>query len=175
VHEAFEAAFADTMKFSYSVTGGHDAELEGQLKYYGSEMINAIMEAVTERSGRLGISGSTVIDSQLAIIRHRLEELRARMADDFAHGMQGSERLKKDPLVNVIQSNSPGAVQQVGIGDQFSQAAFLQSHQELISAIDRALASAEFAALSREQKEAFSDTAAVVKEEATRGSRTRRS
>jgi len=166
---SFEAAFADAIKFSYSVTGSHDAKQVDQLRLCGSEMIAAIMPAVTDRSNRLGISGSTVIDGQLVVIRRKLEALHARMTDDFEHGMQGSERLRKDPLVSVIQNNSPGAVQQVGIGDQFSQAAFVQNHHALINAIDRALASAEFAALSPEQKEAFGDTATVVKEEAAKG------
>jgi hypothetical protein len=84
--------------------------------------------------------------------------------------MFGSERLKKDPLVNVIntQRNSPGAFQQVGIGNNFSQSAFTKDHQELIIAIDRALSSADFAGLKPPQKEAFSDTAAVVKDEAAK-------
>jgi hypothetical protein len=78
--------------------------------------------------------------------------------------------LKKDPLVNVIntQTNSPGAIQQVGIGDNFSQTAFNQNHHELVTAIDRALLSGEFAQLKKDQKEAFSDTSAVVKEEASK-------
>jgi hypothetical protein len=72
--------------------------------------------------------------------------------------------------VNVInsQTNSPGAIQFVGIGDNFSQSAFTQNHNELVAAIDRALVSPEFAQLGQEQKDAFADTAAVVKEEAAK-------
>ena len=39
---------------------------------------------------------------------------------------------------------------------------------ELINAIDRALASQEFVTLKPDEQEAFSDTAAVVKEEAAK-------
>jgi hypothetical protein len=66
------------------------------------------------------------------------------------------------------QTNSPGAIQQVGIGDNFSQSAFTQNHHELVTAIDRALASTEFTQLNQDQKDAFSDTAVVVKEEASK-------
>jgi hypothetical protein len=56
----------------------------------------------------------------------------------------------------------------VGIGDNFSQTAFTKTHNELVTAIDRALASPEFTQLNQDQKEAFSDTAAIVKEEAVK-------
>jgi hypothetical protein len=46
-------------------------------------------------------------------------------------------------LIINSQTNSPGAVQQVGVGN-FSQTAFVQNHQPLIAAIDAALVSAEF-------------------------------
>jgi hypothetical protein len=39
---------------------------------------------------------------------------------------------------------------------------------ELVTAIDRALASPEFTQLNQDQKEAFRDTAAIVKEEAVK-------
>lgn len=56
----------------------------------------------------------------------------------------------------------------MGIGDSISQIAFIKNHQELINAIDRALASKEFAGLSLDQQQAFGDTAAVVKEESAK-------
>jgi hypothetical protein len=122
---------------------------------------------VSNRANRLGIHGS-IVPNQLNVIHHGLIDKRARLTDDFKHGMRGSERLKKDPLVSVNQTNSPGAIQQVGIGDNFSQTAFNKNHQELINAIDRALASKEFTGLNRDQQEVFGDTAAVVKEEAAK-------
>jgi hypothetical protein len=91
------------------------------------------MVEVTERSNRLGIHG-TVVPNQLAALQHALEDIRRHLTDDFEHGMLGNERLKKDPVVSVIknQTNSPGAFQQVGIGDNFSQAAFAQNHHRPI-------------------------------------------
>jgi hypothetical protein len=98
-------------------------------------MIAAIMEQAIERANRLGIAGPPV-PPHLDIMRHKLEDKHKRLTDDFVHGMQGSERLKKDPLVNVVNNNSPGAIQQIGIGN-FSQSAFLQNNTELVHAIDR--------------------------------------
>jgi hypothetical protein len=53
-----------------------------------------------------------------------MREKRERLLDDFKHGIIGSERLKRDPVVSFVanQTGSPGAVQQIGIGD-FSQSA----------------------------------------------------
>ncbi|GGI23829.1 hypothetical protein [Bradyrhizobium guangdongense] len=126
------------------------------------------MAEITEKADRLGLGAVTA--NHIHKVRTKLDRLKEQAMADFSHGMQGSERLKKDPVVSVInhQTNSPGAIQQVGIGDIFSQTAFTQNHNELAATIDRALVSQEFAQLSPEQKEAFSDTAAVVKEEAVK-------
>jgi hypothetical protein len=90
-----------------------------------------------------------------------------RLTDDFAHGMKGSERLKKDPVVSIVanQTGSPGAVQQIGVGD-FSQSAFVENHQQLIDAITKALASPEFAKLHPDHKEGFKDVADTLLDEA---------
>ena len=163
----FKAAYLEAQRFTFELAGSN--EEADRLSRFASEMIDVLMAEVTERSNRTGIQG-TVVPNQLAALRHLLEDLRKGLADDYRHGMQGSERLKKDSMVSVInnQTNSPGAIQQVGIGDNFSQQAFAQTHQELVNAIDRALASGEFVQLSPDGKEAYSDTAAVVKEEASK-------
>lgn len=163
----FERAYLDAQQFVFNLTG-NNVEVQ-QLDECAQMMIHVIMEEVSGRAARLGIDG-TIVPSQLNVIHRGLIDKRKRLTDDFQHGMRGSKRLKKDPLVNVIntQTNSPGAIQQVGIGDNFSQNAFTKNHQELINAIDRALASPEFASLSTAQQEAFADTAIVVKEEAAK-------
>jgi hypothetical protein len=161
----FKASYLEAQRFTFELAGSNE-EVE-RLGRFASEMIDAFMADVTERSNRTGIQG-TVVPNQLAVLHGFLEDLRSGLTDDYQHGMQGNQRLKKDPVVNVInnQTNSPGGIQQVGIGDNFSQQAFAQNRQELVNAIERALASDEFAQLSPDRKEAFSDTALVVKEEA---------
>jgi hypothetical protein len=96
-----------------------------------------------------------------------LFERKDALLDDFKHGMMGSQRLKKDPVVSIVsnQTNSPGAVQQIGVGN-FSQSAFVQNHKPLVEAIDAALSSAEFKALPELEQQGFRDVAEVVKEEA---------
>jgi hypothetical protein len=96
-----------------------------------------------------------------------LSETKDALVDDFRHGMMGSQRLKKDPVVSIVgnQNNSPGAVQQIGVGN-FSQSAFVQNHKPLVEAIDAALSSAEFKALPEPDQQGFRDVAEVVKEEA---------
>ena len=94
-----------------------------------------------------------------------MNHTRDRLLDDFKHGMMGSQRMKKDPVISVVQNNSPGAVQQLGSGN-FNQAAFNQNHQSLVHEIEKALASPEFAALKSEDRVSVQDVAEVVKEEA---------
>jgi hypothetical protein len=70
-------------------------------------------------------------------------------------------------VVNIVsnQTNSPGAVQQVGVGE-FSQSAFVQNHQPLVDAVNKALASPEFAKPESAQKEGFKDVADTLPEDA---------
>ena len=90
--------------------------------------------------------------------------------------MKGSERLKKDPAVSIVsnQTNSPGAVQPIGVGD-FSQEAFVQNHQPLVDAINKALTSPEYESLRPEQKEALKDLADTLLDEVKKKSLIRES
>jgi hypothetical protein len=159
----------EAAQFVFNLTEANDGEVAKQLEYCMNRMVDMIVTDVGEGSSRTGISGNSpaVMTNKT---RGLLVQRKTQLIDDFTHGMIGSSRLKKDPLVNVInsQTNSPGAMQQVGIGDNFSQSIFNQTHTELVSAIDRALGSQEFIQLGRDQKEAFADTALVVKEEAAK-------
>jgi hypothetical protein len=85
--------------------------------------------------------------------------------------MVGNERMKKDPVVSIInsQSNSPGAIQQVGVGE-FSQDGFIHHHDQLIAAVDKALGSPEFQRLEQSQKEGIRDVADALKDEAAKAS-----
>jgi hypothetical protein len=73
--------------------------------------------------------------------------------------------------VNLVanQTNSPGAVQQLGVGD-FSQSAMVQNYAPLVHAIDAAINSDEFKSLKPEQQVAFSDIADAIKDEAGKSS-----
>ncbi|UYO46102.1 hypothetical protein KQX63_08860 [Rhodopseudomonas palustris] len=162
----FKSAVADASKFTFEFTAGHEPEAQACLKNFANRVQQMIMAEISENADRLNLGAVTA--TQIEKVRAKLERFKEQALSDFSHGMQGSERLRRDPLVSVItnQTNSPGSIQQVGIGDSFSQTAFTQNHNELVAAIDRVLISQEFSRLSPEQKEAFSDTAAVVKEEA---------
>ncbi len=163
---ALERAYIDAQQFAFNVTGNHEEDTVRQLNLYALGMITAIMEQVTERANRLGIQG-TIVPQQIGVIRLKLDERRVRLTDDFAHGMLGSELMKKDPLVNVVNNNSPGSIQQVGVGN-FSQSVFVQRNTELISAIDQALSSSEFKALSGDKQASLTDVAEVLKAEASK-------
>jgi hypothetical protein len=64
----------------------------------------------------------------------RLAEVSTAAIDDFEQSMMGGSRLKKDPAVSIVNNmvNSPGAVQQAGIGDGFSQTAFTDQSNNLV-------------------------------------------
>ena len=165
-----EREMNSAMQFVYNATGEHTAEVYDQIAYCSNQMLERIVGDLRQKAATndqaFGGGYAEIVNRMLTA----MQEKRDLLLDNFKHGMMGDHRLKKDPLVNVIntQTNSPGAIQQVGIGDNFSQTAFNKNHHELVIAIDRALSSAEFNKLGQEQKDAFSDTAAIVKEEAAK-------
>ena len=123
----------EAAQFVYNLTETTDGEAANQLEYCLGRMADMIANDVDGGISRLGITGGIgAIQANKA--REKLNERKIQLIDDFRHGMMGSGRLKKDPLVNVIntQTNGPGATQQVGIGDNFSQSVFNQTHNELV-------------------------------------------
>jgi hypothetical protein len=108
---------------------------------------------------------ANISDTTFAIKRKMAKELDVRLAelstaaiDDFENGMMGGARLKKEHVVSIVNNmiNSPGGVQQAGVGE-FSQTAFTEQSNSLIHAIDGLLASAEFQNLDQDKRDAVSD------------------
>jgi hypothetical protein len=164
----FGEEFDKAAQFVFNLTGGNAPEVIGPLDYFAGRVVDMLVDKLVICGRGTGIDEPTVA-REINNIRVSLGELRTRRTRDFTHGMMGNERMKKDQVVSIInnQTNSPGAVQQSGIGN-FSQSAFTQQHQPLVAAIDAALASAEFANLAENQKQGFRDIADVVKEEASK-------
>jgi hypothetical protein len=166
VTNLLKSTVADASKFTFEFTGGHEADALAYLKNFAGRVQQILMAEISEKADRLNLGAVTA--QHLEKVRGKLDRFREQALDDFLHGMQGSERLKRDAVVNAVinQSNSPGAVAQVGAGT-FSQSAFTQQQHQLIEAIDQALNSPEFAALNPEQQQGFRDIADVVKAEAS--------
>ena len=164
----FGEEFDKAATFVFNLTGGNTPEAIGPLDYFAGRVVDLVVDKLKVCGQHTGIAEATVA-REINKISVQLGEMRTRRVRDFSHGMMGNERMKKDPVVSVIntQSNSPGAIQQVGI-DQFSQAAFVRHHDQLISAVENALASPEFQRLEQSQKEGFRDVADTLKDEATK-------
>lgn len=162
-----KSAVADACKFAFEYTGTADADTLSRLRLFTKRVIEIVYTPAVQMSGRLGLN--TVANDHMAKVKVDLDRITDQLLADFEAGMHGSERLKKDPVVHAVinQSNSPGAVAQVGSGT-FSQNAFTQQQHQLISAIDEALASAEFLALKPDEQQGFRDIADVVKTEAAK-------
>lgn len=157
----------EAAQFTYSLTKSTELDVVRALSFCTKRMVEVIMEHVAERTGRLGIHGSMNAETQQT--RDLLAGKQERLIDDYSHGMMGSARLKKDPVISVVnnQMNSPGGVQQVGFGN-FSQSAFTQQQNVLVRAIDDVLASQEYSRLGQTEKDAFKDIADAVKDEASK-------
>jgi hypothetical protein len=125
------------------------------------------MDYLKERGRNTGIQEDTV-NKQLDFIVKALGNKTDHLVDDFNHGMMEDGKLKKDPLVSLTatQTNSPGALQQLGFGE-FSQNAFVQNHKPLVEAIDRIETTDEFANLNEDRKALYRAYAEALKEEAS--------
>jgi hypothetical protein len=161
-----KSSITGAAKFTFEFTEGHEPEALAYLKNFASRVQQIVIAEISEKANRLNLGA--VAASHLEKVRAKLDRLREQALDDFSHGMQGNERLKRNSVVNAVinQSNSPGAVAQVGAGT-FSQRAFTQQRHQLIDAIEQALKSSEFTALDPEQQQGFQDIADVVKAKAS--------
>jgi hypothetical protein len=132
------STIAEASKFTFELTGGHEPEASSYLKNFAGRIQQIVMAEISEKADRLNLGAVTA--QHLEKVRGKLDRFREQALDDFSHGMQGSERLKRDSVVSAVinQSNSPGAVAQVGAGT-FSQSAFTQQQNQLIEAIDLAI------------------------------------
>jgi hypothetical protein len=161
-------AFNDAATLAYSLAEQHGPEVAAPLQEFADRITADMISYLQERGKNTGL-GIDLVNKQLQSVVEALQSKKAQLVDDFEHGILGSEKLKKDPLVNLVahQNNSPGAVQQIGVGD-FSQSAMVQNYGPLIEAIDDAIKSPEYQALSPAHKIAFIDIADALKEEAAK-------
>jgi uncharacterized protein YejL (UPF0352 family) len=102
-----KSSIAEASKFTFEFTEGHEPEALAYLKNFAGRVQQMVMAEISERADRLGLGPVTV--SHLEKVRSKLDRFREQALDDFSHGMQGSERLKKEPLLNVI-NNQPSVL-----------------------------------------------------------------
>jgi hypothetical protein len=172
--DVLKLSINEAAQFAYNLTGEHSGEVFRQVEHYAKLMIDALINAIIERAGQSNQYAEIIGKARVAF-----QDTAQSLLDDFRNGMMGSSRLKKDPVVSIVasQSNSPGGIQQVGVG-AFSQTAFADNRKQIIETIDAVLASSEFALLEPAQKEGIRDIAEVIKNEAMKeppdGSRLKR-
>jgi hypothetical protein len=162
-----ERELNDAIQFAYNATGENTGKVYDQVALCSKQMLERIMQDVRKRAAvndsAFGGGYAEIVDRMLSA----MNEKRDRLLEDFKHGMMGSQKLRKDPVVSIVakQTGSPGSIQQVGVG-KFSQSAFIQNHQPLIDEINKVLASDEFTALKPAEQEGVRDIADIVKAEA---------
>jgi hypothetical protein len=141
--ELLKTSVNDAAQFAYNLTGEHTGEVFRQVEHCAKQMVSAMMNAISARAGQSNPYGEIIGKTRVAF-----EELIQSLLDDFYNGMMGSSKLKHDPVVSIVasQTDSPGGIQQVGVGD-FSQAALVDNRNQIVEAIETALASFEFNSL----------------------------
>ncbi|MHC2842851.1 hypothetical protein [Bradyrhizobium diazoefficiens] len=106
----FEEEFASASKFACAAMERIDSHSAAAVTVFAERVAEMIHEKVVLCGRRIGVDDKTV-DRQLGVIKDALQEKRLRVVDDFLHGMTGDERLKKDPVVSIVNSqtnNLPG-------------------------------------------------------------------
>ncbi|QQN61383.1 hypothetical protein JIR23_17100 [Bradyrhizobium diazoefficiens] len=126
-----ERGVKDAIQFAYNYTGEHNGEVFNQVSYCAKQMVDKIVGIARSRNSPVG----TDIINKMEVGLHERNEI---ILDNFRHGMIGSAKLKNDGVINIVQSNSPGAVLQVGSGN-FNKSAYNKTQGSLVQEIDRAL------------------------------------
>jgi hypothetical protein len=165
--EQLTASFNTSATFAYSLAGHHGPEVGHPLWDFSGVILANMLAYLKERGRNTGLS-EDMVDKQLVVIEGALRNKAEHLNDDFAHGIMENDKMKKDPLVSLVanQTNSPGAVQQLGVGT-FSQTALVHNYQSLVETIYQITASEEFSGLNDEQKDRFRDYSGSLKDEAS--------
>jgi hypothetical protein len=109
-----EIPFSGGSSNGYNATGEHTAEVYDQTAYCSNQMLERIVGDVRQKAATndqaFGGGYAEIVNRMLAA----MQEKRDLLLDNFKHRMMGDHRLKKDPVVNVIntQTSNPGAIQQ---------------------------------------------------------------
>lgn len=165
--EHLDTAFNSAATFAYSYTNSHGPEIVEPMNSFARGFVTDTLDYLKLRGRNTGLDELT-LNRQLGVTEESLRRKTEQLIDDFTHGMMENNKMKKDPLVSLVanQTNSPGAVQQLGVGN-FSQSALVQNYQSLVETIDRVMESEEFGGLSEERKALFRDYSGALKDEAS--------
>jgi hypothetical protein len=165
--EAVSGVFAQTFRsmsaFAFNYSGGSASSVQA-LDRAGDAFVAAATGVLAQKYDR----GKAYVNMapSLSEVTEALTKAKDRTVDDYKHGMIGEARLKRDPIVSVMNNmnNSPGAVQQTAVGDDNRQSV-QQNANALLSAIDSLLSSDDFKSLESENKLAVTDLADTLRDE----------
>ena len=152
--------------FLFEAVGDNTPQMVDLLRLHATKLSADLLLLHGEYRQRSGVPGP--LPQQMGDkLQNRMVEFGEATVDDFLNGIIGGTRLRKDPLVNIVStiSNSPGAVQQSGIG-HLTQSVNQQQFDQLLEAIEALRSSAAVASLPPAQQEAIADVAEAVQAEA---------
>jgi hypothetical protein len=166
VQESFRATLHLLCRFGFEASGKVTPETADLLDSIASSLACehlAMLEQLQEAATLPERTFTRVIDE----CRDQLFETRSALIDDFKHGMHEGKQVTKEPFVSFSShiTNSPGAVQQTGVGT-LTQTVSEQTFAPLLGTVEAMLRSPEVAALGDEKRQALVDTAEVVRREA---------
>jgi hypothetical protein len=156
VNEVLVKALQSMAKIAFSVSGSTSDAAACQLEQGGGQLADSITEWL---QGVLNTRGTPS-----GPLKATLHETVKHAVDDFRHGMAGEEKLKQDPLVNIVNTvtNSPGTVLQNAIGANNQQSV---QQQSLLAALDGLITSEEFKRLREEDRLAVQDLVDTLRDE----------
>jgi hypothetical protein len=154
------------MAFSAFNASGSTAESIAQLvKAAASEFVENVagwLQKKYKSTAAFGYTGPSV-----STLKEQLNEMIDAVVDDFRHGMIGEEKLKPDPVYNVVTNvtGSSHVVIQNAIGENNRQSV---EQQSLLAELDKLLASREFKDLGEADRNAVEDMVDALRAEVTK-------
>jgi hypothetical protein len=99
----FNEEFASATNFAHNLLGQIDEETLRAVSYFANRLVDLIFGKLVICGPATGIDEVTVA-RELNNIKVALQEKRDRVLDDFAHGMAGDERIKRDTVVDTANT-----------------------------------------------------------------------
>jgi len=163
VTEVLAKALQSMARNAFNIAGDTSDAAACQIEQAGSQLADSITEWLQDLFKNQGMPGGPP-GGMLPALGAALHNKVQHAVDDFRHGMAGEEKLRQDPVVNIVNTvtNSPGTVLQNAVGANNRQSA---QQQALLGALDGLVSSEEFNQLRDEDRLAVQDIVDTLRDE----------
>ncbi|MFD0985902.1 hypothetical protein [Methyloligella solikamskensis] len=167
MEKLYSSEITGMASFLANAEKGDATQQASLLAEYGFKALDAVVNIVKQDYNTILKRGLSGINGEMANeLRDKLIEKKELVVADFRHGMLGDQKLKPKSDISVVNAiiNSPGAIQQGGVG-QFSQHVSQTDLDAFLDALDTFEKAPTVQALNDAERASILDVVETLRDE----------